>query len=133
MGVISAIGNSVAENHLALKDGICGVKKELNLFPSKYAGVLPFGQVPISSEILRQQIKITEHGVTRTSLLAVHALEQAIENSGLSTADISSAETALIGANTVGGMCLTDELYADANTKEPRARPPVGHLHRDHP
>ena len=118
MGVISAIGNSVAENHLALKDGICGVKKELNLFPSKYAGVLPFGQVPISSEILRQQIKITEHGVTRTSLLAVHALEQAIENSGLSTADISSAETALIGANTVGGMCLTDELYADANTKE---------------
>ncbi len=118
MGVISAIGNSVAENHQALKDGVCGVKKELNLFPSKYAGLLPFGQVPISSESLRQQLKITEKGVTRTSLLAVHALDQAIENSGLSTADISSVETALIGANTVGGMCLTDELYADANTKE---------------
>ena len=81
----------------------------------KYAGLLPFGQVPISSEALRNQLKITEKGVTRTSLLAVHALNQAIENSGLSTADISSAETALIGANTVGGMCLTDELYADAN------------------
>ena len=117
MGVISAIGNSVAENHQALKDGVCGVKKELDLFPSKYAGLLPFGQVPISSEALRNQLKITEPGVTRTSLLAVHALNQAIENSGLSTADISSAETALIGANTVGGMCLTDELYADANTK----------------
>ena len=117
MGVISAIGNSVAENHQALKDGICGVKKELNLFPSKYAGLLPFGQVPISSESLKQQLQITEPGVTRTSLLAVHALEQAIENSGLSTADISAADTALIGANTVGGMCLTDELYADANTK----------------
>ena len=116
MGVVSAIGNSVAENHQALKDGICGVKKELNLFPSKYAGLLPFGQVQISSEVLRQQLQITEPGVTRTSLLAVHALNQAIENSGLSTADISSAETALIGANTVGGMCLTDELYADANT-----------------
>ena len=118
MGVISAIGNSVAANHHALKDGICGVKKELDLFPSKYAGLLPFGQVPISSEALRNQLQITEKGVTRTSLLAVHALEQAIENSGLSTTDISSAETALIGANTVGGMCLTDELYADANTKE---------------
>ncbi len=116
MGVISAIGNSVAENRQALKDGICGVKKELDLFPSKYAGVLPFGQVHISSESLRQQLQITEPGVTRTSLLAVHALEQAVKNSGLSTADISSAETALIGANTVGGMCLTDELYADANT-----------------
>ena len=118
MGVVSAIGNSVAENHQALKDGVCGVKKELTLFPSKYAGLLPFGQVPISSEALRNQLQITERGVTRTSLLAVHALEQALENSGLSTADIISAETALIGANTVGGMCLTDELYADANTKE---------------
>ena len=115
MGVVSAIGNSVAENHQALKNGVCGVKKELNLFPSKYAGLLPFGQVPISSETLRNHLQITEPGVTRTSLLAVHALEQAIENSGLSTTDISSAETALIGANTVGGMCLTDELYADAN------------------
>ena len=83
MGVISAIGNSVAENHQALKDGICGVKKELDLFPSKYAGLLPFGQVPISSETLRNHLQITEPGVTRTSLLAVHALEQAIENSGL--------------------------------------------------
>lgn len=118
MGVISAIGNSVAENHAALKDGICGVKKELNLFPSKYAGVLPFGQVQISSEALKQKLQITESGVTRTSLLAAHALEEAVQNSGLSAAEISSAETALIGANTVGGMCLTDELYADANTKE---------------
>jgi 3-oxoacyl-(acyl-carrier-protein) synthase len=118
MGVISAIGNSVAENHTALKDGVCGVKKELNLFPSRYAGVLPFGQVNISSEELRQKLQITESGVTRTSLLAAHALEEAVKNSGLSAAEISSAETALIGANTVGGMCLTDELYADANTKE---------------
>ncbi len=118
MGVISAIGNSVAENHAALKDGICGLKKELNLFPSKYAGVLPFGQVQISSVALKQKLQITESGVTRTSLLAAHALEEAVQNSGLSAAEISSAETALIGANTVGGMCLTDELYADANTKE---------------
>ena len=118
MGVISAIGNSVAENHAALKDGICGLKKELNLFPSKYAGVLPFGQVQISSVALKQKLQITESGVTRTSLLAAHALEEAVQNSGLSAAEISSTETALIGANTVGGMCLTDELYADANTKE---------------
>jgi hypothetical protein len=34
MGVISAIGNSVAENHLSLKTATCGVRKEFDLFPT---------------------------------------------------------------------------------------------------
>jgi 3-oxoacyl-(acyl-carrier-protein) synthase len=118
MGVISAIGNAVAQNHLSLKAGKCGVKKELDLFPSKYAGQLPFGQVQLSTDALRRNLNITEPGVTRTTLLAIHALNEAITHAGLSAENISAAETALIGANTVGGMCLTDELYTDANTKE---------------
>jgi len=116
MGVISAIGNSVAENHHALKAATCGVKKELDLFPSKYAGVLPFGQVQISTETLQKKLAITEPGVTRTTMLAMHAFNEAIADAGLSQPDLHSSETALIGANTVGGMCLTDELYHDANT-----------------
>ncbi len=32
--------------------------------------------------------------------------------------EISAGDTALIGASTVGGMCLTDELYQDANKKD---------------
>ena len=118
MGVISAIGNSVAENHAALKAGVCGVKKELDLFPSKYAGQLPFGQVQLSSAELLKKLQITEPGVTRTSMLALHAFNEAVNAAGISAADISSSETAMIGANTVGGMCLTDELYKDANTKD---------------
>jgi len=118
MGVISAIGNSVAENHHALKTATCGVKKELDLFPSKYAGVLPFGQVPISTEALQKQLEITEPGVTRTTMLAMHAFNEAVADAGLSAADLHSSETALIGANTVGGMCLTDELYHDANLNQ---------------
>ncbi len=118
MGVISAIGNSVAENHLALKAGVCGVKKGLDLFPSKYAALLPFGQVQISSAELLKKLNITESGVTRTSILALHAFNEAVHAAGISAEDISSSETAMVGANTVGGMCLTDELYNDANTKE---------------
>lgn len=117
MGVISAIGNSVAENHAALKAGVCGVKKELDLFPSKYAGVLPFGQVQISSAGLLKKLQVTKTGVTRTSLLALQAFNEAVHAAAISAKDISSSETALVGANTVGGMCLTDELYKDANTK----------------
>ncbi|MBK8609616.1 MAG: beta-ketoacyl-[acyl-carrier-protein] synthase family protein [Chitinophagaceae bacterium] len=118
IGVISAIGNSVAENHEALKAGVCGIKKELDLFPSKYKGLMPFGQVPISNESLQNKLQVKEPGVTRTSMLALHAFNEAVRCSGITADDISSPETALIGANTVGGMCLTDELYHDANTSE---------------
>jgi 3-oxoacyl-(acyl-carrier-protein) synthase len=117
MGVVSAIGNSVAENHEALKAATCGIHYKLDLFPSKYAGILPFGQVHISNEELLKTLQVTDTGVTRTSLLALYALNEALADSGISTETIQSFDTALIGANTVGGMCLTDELYNDANQK----------------
>jgi len=117
MGVISAIGNSVADNHHALKEGTCGIQRKLDLFPTKYAGVLPFGQVHISTDSLLEKFQINEPGVTRTSLLALHAFTEAITDSGISASDLHELDTALIGANTVGGMCLTDELYNDANKK----------------
>jgi 3-oxoacyl-(acyl-carrier-protein) synthase len=117
MGVVSAIGNSVAENHEALKAATCGIQYKLDLFPSKYAGVLPFGQVHISNEDLLKTLQVTDRGVTRTSLLALYALNEALADSGISSETIQSFDTALIGANTVGGMCLTDELFNDANKK----------------
>lgn len=118
MGIISAIGNSVAENHLALKEGKSGISKNLHLFPTKYASLLPFAQVGISTNELSSKLKIFEKGVTRTSMLALHAFNEAVEDAGLSASIISAYGTALIGASTVGGMCLTDELYEDANKCE---------------
>jgi len=117
MGVISAIGDSVALNHSALKSGISGIGK-LEMFQSKYADKMPFGEVKISTETLRNKLKVFESGVTRTSLLALHALEETIRDSALTETELTSNETALIGASTVGGMCLTDELYHDANSQE---------------
>jgi 3-oxoacyl-(acyl-carrier-protein) synthase len=118
MGLISAIGNSVTENHLALRAGTCGIQYKLDLFPSKFAGVLPMAQVSLSNEELINKLQITEKGVTRTTMLALHAFEEAVANGGLTAEDISAADTALVGANTVGGMCLTDELYHDANKNQ---------------
>lgn len=115
MGVVSAIGNSVADNHLALKEGRCGIRNELDLFPTRYADLLPFGQVGISTNELLEKFNVKEPGVTRTTLLALQAMNECVEDSYLSSAAISAAGTALVGASTVGGMCLTDELYADAN------------------
>lgn len=117
MGIISAIGNSVNENHVSLKNGVCGLKTNLNLFSTKYAGLLHFGQVLTSTQSLQNKLNVSLPGVTRTSLLAQHAFEESINDANLPLDIVSSDDTALIGASTVGGMCLTDDLYADANQK----------------
>ena len=115
LGVISAIGNTAAENQQALRAGRSGISKAVD-FPSKYAGVLPFGEVKLSTAALQQKLDAFEPGVTRTNLLALHAFNEAVAASGLTGNDLTAFDTALIGATTVSGMCLTDEMYSDANT-----------------
>lgn len=114
MGVISAVGNTVAENHAALTKGVCGIGRLQN-FPSKYAELLPFGAIKTSTESFKQSLGITDASVTRTTLLAINACDEALKDAGITPQQLSSHETALIGGTTVGGMCLADELYRDAN------------------
>lgn len=113
MGVISAIGNTVAENRVSLAAGKCGMSR-LEMFPSKFANLLPVGEIKISTGALQEKLDAYEPGVTRTTLLALHAVKEALADSQLTNEQFSSFDTALIGANTVGGMCLTDEMYEDS-------------------
>jgi len=117
MGVISAVGSSVEENRQSLIAGKCGITN-LENFPSRFAGVMPFGEIKIATDTLKEQLHAHEHGATRTMLLSLHAFNEAIADSKLSADEISAADTAFISGNTVGGMCLTDELYADTRSKE---------------
>jgi 3-oxoacyl-(acyl-carrier-protein) synthase len=118
IGIISAIGNNLAENRASLMQGQCGISKINDNFPSKFAGVLPFGEIKISTEEFKKKLNAKEPGITRTTLLALHAIEEAIKDGTLTTDQLTSFDTALIGATTVGGMCLIDELYRDANKNE---------------
>ena len=117
MGLITSLGDSVEANRNALRSGKSGITS-IELFKSKYADLLPFAEIKISTEKLKETLTVNSASVTRTSLLALHACRQAIDDSGLDSSQIQSMRTAIIGANTVGGMCLTDELYRDANSKE---------------
>ena len=118
MGIISAIGNTVDENRQSLMNGITGISKINDQFPSRFANVLPFGEIKFHTEILKENLSAHEPGVTRTALLALHALKQAIDDSELSGKQIESFDTALIGATTIGGINLTNELYEDARKTE---------------
>jgi 3-oxoacyl-(acyl-carrier-protein) synthase len=115
MGVISAIGNTVEENRSALINGKCGITL-LESFPSRFAGIMPFGEIKISTDTLKELLHANEPGVTRTMLLSLHAFNEAVADSKLSADEISSLNTAFVNSSTVGGMCLTDELYADARS-----------------
>ncbi|HVM88371.1 MAG TPA: beta-ketoacyl-[acyl-carrier-protein] synthase family protein [Puia sp.] len=117
LGIITAVGHSVEANRDSLSKEISGITKA-QFLSTKYTASLPFGEVKISTDELKNKLNACEKGVTRTSLLALHALAEAISSSKLNTDELRAQETALIGADTVGGMCLTDELHHDANTRE---------------
>ena len=114
IGAISAIGNNVEEQHKALMGGYCGITN-VNNIDSKYASIFPFGEIKITDNQFIEILKEDNHkGLSRTTLLALHAFEEAINISQLSKEELSSADTALICATTVGGMSLINELYRNA-------------------
>jgi 3-oxoacyl-(acyl-carrier-protein) synthase len=117
MGIVTAIGENIAENHRRLQLCESGIE-HARFFESHYAGILPFGEVKLDNKSLQKQLGLeNKPGYTRTDLLAIKAFDEAICDAGLSKDEISSWDTALISASTVGGMCLTDQLYQDANLK----------------
>ncbi|MCH5716339.1 beta-ketoacyl-[acyl-carrier-protein] synthase family protein [Niabella hibiscisoli] len=114
IGIITAIGETADENRDSLIHAKTGIGKA-RFFNSRYTGQLPFGEINQSTELLAEKLGIENNIATRTDLLALHAAKQAIIDANLSKEDLSGNDTALIGGSTVGGMCLTDEMYADAN------------------
>jgi len=116
MGIVSALGEDLSGNYNSLHLGRGGIS-QASYFDSRYASILPFGEVKLSNEGLKQRLSDVGPGLTRTTLLALKAFEEAVESAQLTPAEISSFDTAFISASTVGGMCLTDQLYEDANLK----------------
>ncbi|MBZ4189005.1 beta-ketoacyl-[acyl-carrier-protein] synthase family protein [Niabella beijingensis] len=125
LGLISAIGDSVAANRQALAAGNSGIGAATYL-ESKYAALLPFGEIKKSTETLLEALPGSYPEVTRTDLIALHAMKEAIADAGLSAAQLRDRSTAFISASTVGGMCLTDKMYADANATEANNSPFLG-------
>lgn len=112
IGIISAIGSTLTANRSALRSGMTGIGYDTSL-ASRYAGRLPFGAIGTETGEWREKFQVADPGVTRTSLLALHAFTEAITDAGLDGDALRDPRVALVGATTVGGMCLTDELYRD--------------------
>lgn len=108
LGVISAMGMGVEQNIHALQAGKTGIGSIRHL-KTRLRDEFVLGEVNYSNEELKTQLGIApDELVSRTSLLAFFAGQEAVQMSGLSSEEIKSC--ALISGTTVGGMDLTEQI-----------------------
>ncbi|MFT3739405.1 MAG: beta-ketoacyl-[acyl-carrier-protein] synthase family protein [Breznakibacter sp.] len=117
LGIISAIGNSVAENLGSLLDGKTGIGPMVHL-ETAHKDVFRVGEVKLSNEALFERLGIAmadRHFHSRTSLLALAAAREALQDAGLEPEVFGKKRIGIISATTVGGMDKTENNYASRN------------------
>lgn len=116
MGIISAIGNNVAENLHALKNSIHGISR-VELINTIQRDEIMVGEIKLTNDQLIEKLKLPEsNNYSRTALLGVIAAKEAVENAGIK--DISNYRTGIISGTSVGGMDMTEKYYYEYLTEE---------------
>ena len=111
MGIISAIGNNVAENYQSLIEGKKGISR-VSKIKTNHVNDIMVGEIDFTNEDFEQQLGLSPtNNYSRTALLGAVAAKEAIKNAGIT--DIKSHKTGLISATSVGGMDMTERYYYD--------------------
>lgn len=111
MGIISAIGNNVAENYQSLIQGKKGISR-VSKIKTNHVNDIMVGEIDFTNEALEQQLGLTsDNNYSRTALLGAVAAKQAIQDAGIT--DINAYKTGLISSTSVGGMDMTERYYYD--------------------
>lgn len=111
MGIISAIGNNVAENYASLINGSSGISR-ISKIDTIHKDAIMVGEIDFSNQELVDQLGLPpENYYSRTALLGVVAAKQAVAQANIS--DINAHKTGLISATSVGGMDMTEKYFYD--------------------
>lgn len=111
MGIISAIGNNVAENYQSLINGKKGISK-ISKIDTIHKDDIMVGEIASTNLELEQQLGLTpDNNYSRTALLGAIAAKEAIQDARIS--DINAYTTGLVSATSVGGMDMTETYYYD--------------------
>jgi 3-oxoacyl-(acyl-carrier-protein) synthase len=101
-GIITSIGRSASENFNSLVQRNSGFG-ELNFLETIHQKTLPSCEIKLHDDELRDAAGVRSgSGFTRTSLLGLLALQEAIQSAGLSTTEIQ--QSGLLSATTTGGI-----------------------------
>ena len=124
-GIISAIGNNVAECLDALENGRAGMGQMRNLH-SAHSNRLPVAEVKLSNEELAQLAGLPNIK-SRTALLSLVAAKEALANAGIE--NIKDIRTGFISATSVGGMDKTENFFTEflSDNRKGKLRDVINH------
>jgi len=108
MGIISAIGNNVEENYASLISGEGGITKITHI-DTIHADEIMVGEIKKTNTELEQQLKLSENSYSRSPILGIIAVKQALQQAGIT--NINDYNTGLISSTTVGGMDKSEQYF----------------------
>jgi 3-oxoacyl-(acyl-carrier-protein) synthase len=101
-GIISAIGNNAEENRHALKNNKHGFGR-IETFETAHQESIPACEIKITDEDLNTKVGVKiQQGFSRTALLGLLAVKEAIDSASLSRKDLQ--EAAFLSSTTTGGI-----------------------------
>ena len=116
IGIVSSLGIGAEATTEALRKGSTGIRT-MRYLQSQHTE-LPVGEVPLSNEEMMQMLNATsERYVSRTALMGAIALREALHNAGID-ADLKGKRVCLISGTTVGGMDMTERVFASADDND---------------
>ena len=108
-GIVSAIGNGKAETLEALREERTGIS--LLAYLKTGHTEFPVGEVKLSDEEMKQLLGIDSEPTTRTALMGMLAMEEALNEADLKGQQ--GLNVALVSGTTVGGMDKSEQFYLD--------------------
>ena len=109
VGVISAIGNNVAEHLASFERGEAGMA-DITLLDTIHRHKLPVAEVKLTDEQIIAITGPTTHN-SRTALLSLVAAREALADAAIP--NLSSLRTGFVSANTVGGMDKSEDFFIE--------------------
>ena len=109
VGVISGIGNNVAEHLRAFEQGHAGMGT-ITMLNTIHKGELPVAEVKLSNDELVAMTGLPPN-TSRTALLSLVAAREALNDATIS--NFESLRTGFVSANTVGGMDKSEDFFVD--------------------
>ncbi len=109
-GIISAIGYGKAETLQSLRQKRSGIGRMRHLRSAH--SELPVGEVALSNEQMKDELLIpADKEVSRTALMAMLAVKEALTDAGLDLSALGGKRIALVSGTTVGGMDITERHF----------------------
>ncbi len=118
LGVISGIGNNVAEHLASFEQAKAGMG-DITTLNTIHKGQLPVAEVKLSNEQLVATTGLPERS-SRTALLSYVAAREALDDAGIP--NLNSLRVGFVSANTVGGMDKSEDFYVQFHADDNKGK-----------